>query len=620
MDRLATRTPDRRAGRSRPATNVVPLPRSAAVPPANVEARPRATAPATGDSLHADSFDRWLHSNLARYSRAISPAALLLAYVDWIAHLGLSPAKQAELTRKAWRKLYRLALYLPRSLSRDAPPCIEPLEQDRRFRHPGWKQFPFNVISQSFLLTQQWWYNATSEVRGVSKRHEDIAVFVARQLLDIVSPANFPLTNPEVLAKTIETRGLNLYFGWLNWIADFERTQAGRPPAGVEQFRPGETVAITPGSVVFRNRLIEVIQYAPATDKVRAEPVLIVPAWIMKYYILDLSPPNSLIRYLVDHGHTVFCISWKNPDAGDLDRGMEDYLRMGVGDALDVVSAIIPDEKIHAVGYCLGGTLLAIAAAALARDSDPRLAIVTLFAAQTDFSEPGELGLFIEESQLMFLEDMMFDRGYLSAEQMSGAFQLLRSNDLVWSRMVHEYLMGEPAPMTDMMAWNADTTRMPYRMHAQYLRRLFLNNDLAVGRYRVGGRPVAVSDIRVPMFVVGTASDHIAPWRSVYKIHLLTGTEITFVLTTGGHNMGIVSEPGHPGRSYQVMTRPADGKYYDADGYAALAPRKQGSWWPEWQQWLAARSGNEVPPPAMGNAARGYPPMEAAPGSYVLMP
>jgi len=602
MDRIASRSRKRVAVRPPPPVLVTP-PAEPSRPPA--PARARFPTPANGDSLHADSFDRWLHSNLARYTRAISPAALLLAYVDWIAHLSLSPAKQAELTRKAWRKLYRLALYVPRSLSRDAPPCIEPLEQDRRFNHPGWKLYPFNVISQSFLLTQQWWYNATSEIRGVSKRHEDIAVFVARQLLDIVSPSNFLPTNPEVLAKTVETRGLNLFFGGLNWIADFERQQAGRPPAGIEAFRPGETVAVTPGRVVFRNRLIEVIQYAPATASVQAEPILIVPAWIMKYYILDLSPANSLIRYLVEHGHTVFCISWKNPDAGDRDRGMEDYLRMGVGDALDAVTAIVPGEKVHAVGYCLGGTLLAIAAAALARGNEQQLASVTLFAAQTDFSEPGELGLFIEESQLMFLEDMMFDRGYLSAEQMSGAFQLLRSNDLVWSRLVREYLMGEPAPMTDMMAWNADTTRMPYRMHAQYLRRLFLNNDLAVGRYRVGGRPIAISDIRAPMFVVGTASDHIAPWRSVYKIHLLTSTEITFVLTTGGHNMGIVSEPGRPGRSYQVMTRPADGKYFDADGYASQAPRKPGSWWPEWEAWLRARSGRDVtPPPPPSDAQR----------------
>jgi polyhydroxyalkanoate synthase len=571
-----------------------------------------------GDALHADSFDRWLHSNLARFSRAISPAALLLAYVDWIAHLGLSPAKQAELARKAWRKAYRLALYLPRSLDKDAPWCIEPLEQDRRFSHPDWRLYPFNVIAQSFLLTQQWWYNATSEIRGVAKHHEDIAVFVARQLLDIVSPSNFLASNPRAIGKTLETHGLNLYFGWQNWLAEFERIQAGRPPAGADAFRPGETVAVTPGQVVFRNRLIELIQYAPTTATVRAEPVLIVPAWIMKYYILDLSPSNSLIGHLVDRGHTVFCISWKNPDANDRDRGMEDYLRMGIGDALDAVEAICGLPGVHAVGYCLGGTLLAIAAAAMARDGDKRLSTITLLAAQTDFSEPGELGLFIEESQMMFLEDIMFDRGYLSAGEMSGAFQLLRSNDLFWSRAVHQYLMGETSPMTDMMAWNADTTRMPYRMHAQYLRRLFLNNDLALGRYRVTGKPVALSDVRVPMFVVGTESDHVAPWRSVYKIHLLADGEITFALTTGGHNMGIVSPPGTPKRAYRILTHSADGKYIDADSYLAQASRREGSWWSAWFEWLDLHSTGEEAPPRIGAPSKGYPPIEPAPGGYVL--
>jgi polyhydroxyalkanoate synthase len=298
---------------------------------------------------------------------------------------------------------------------------------------------------------------------------------------------------------------------------------------------------------------------------------------------------------------------------------MEDYLRMGVQDALGAVNAIVPGRKVHAVGYCLGGTLLAIAAAAMARDEDDRLASVTLFAAETDFSEPGELGLFIGESEIMFLEDIMFDRGYLAAEQMAGAFQLLRSYDLVWSRSVREYLMGEPARMTDLMAWNADSTRMPYRMHSQYLRRLFLRDDLAEGRYRVGGRPVALSDVRVPMFVVGTVSDHVAPWRSVHKIHLLTGAELTFVLTTGGHNAGIVSPPGHPGRSYQVLTRPADGRYFDADGYLTRAARRDGSWWPEWAAWLALRSSGEVEPPPLGAPGEGYGALAPAPGTYVLM-
>ena len=569
-------------------------------------------------TLPVEGFDRSLHAVLGRWTRAISPTSLLLAYVDWLSHLALSPAKQAHLAQKALRKAHRLALYLPRATAGGPETCIDPLEQDRRFSHPDWQRFPFNVVWQSFLLAQQWCYNATTEVRGVSRHHEEIVTFVTRQLLDIVSPSNFVATNPEVLHRTFETGGYNLFQGWLNWLDDWERIQAGRPPAGAEAFQPGRSVAITPGKVVFRNRLIELIQYAPATDKVHPEPVLIVPAWIMKYYVLDLSPRNSLIRHLVANGHTVFCISWKNPDAAERDRGMEDYLRMGMMDAFAAVSAIVPGAKRHCVGYCLGGTLASIGVAAMARDNDDRLASLTLLASQVDFSEPGELALFIDESEVSFLEDIMFDRGFLSAGQMAGAFQLLRSNDLVWSRMVREYLMGERRPMSDLMALNADATRLPYRMHSEYLRRLYLRNDLAEGRYRVGGRPVALNDIRLPIFCVGTAGDHVAPWRSVYKLHLLTDSEITFALAGGGHNTGIVSEPGGRNRGYQVMTRPYDGKYLDPDAFLAEAARKDGSWWTEWVQWLKSRSGEPGPPPALGAPDAGYAVLGDAPGTYVL--
>jgi polyhydroxyalkanoate synthase subunit PhaC len=406
--------------------------------------------------------------------------------------------------------------------------------------------------------------------------------------------------------------------GWLNLIEDWERAVAGRRPVGADTFAVGRNVAVTPGKVILRNRLMELIQYAPATEQVYAEPVLIVPAWIMKYYILDLSPGNSLVKYLVDRGHTVFMVSWKNPDADDRDLGMDDYLRLGVMDALQAVSTILPKRKIHGVGYCLGGTLLSIAASALARDGDDRLATLSLLAAQTDFTEAGQLMMFIDESQVAFLQDVMWEQGYLDARQMAGAFQILRSSDLIWSHMLRQYLMGEREPMNDLMAWNADATRMPYRMHSEYLHRLFLDNELAEGRYDVGGWPVALSDIRAPIFAVGTQRDHVAPWRSTYKINLLTDTDVTFALTAGGHNAGIVSEPGHPGRSFQLATKRAADKYRDPSSWQAEVPLQEGSWWPSWQEWLAQHSSGKIAPPSLGKKDNGYPWLCGAPGTYVL--
>ncbi len=336
--------------------------------------------------------------------------------------------------------------------------------------------------------------------------------------------------------------------------------------------------------------------------------------------ILDLSPHNSLVKYLVDHGHTVFMISWKNPGSEDRDLGMEDYRRLGIMAALEAISTICPQRRIHAAGYCLGGTLLAIAVAAMAGEHDDRLQSMTLFATQTDFTEAGELQLFIDESQISYLENLMWDQGYLDDAQMSGAFQLLRSNDLIWSRVIHEYLLGQREPLNDLMAWNADATRLPYRMHTEYLRGLFLHNDLFEGRYRVDNRSIDLNDIRVPIFAVGTVRDHVAPWRSVYKISLLTDTEVTFLLTSGGHNAGIVSEPGHPHRSYQSATRPAHAAYVDADTWQAATPTRDGSWWPTWQAWLAERSSGRVTPPGLGAPSCGYPQLADAPGSYVLQP
>jgi polyhydroxyalkanoate synthase len=543
------------------------------------------TSAPPGPEFHAfANLDRALQANLARLTLGLSPTVLTRAYLEWLLHLATSPGKQAQLLEKAIRKAVRFLLYASHAaVDPNAEPCIEPLPQDHRFTGQDWQRWPYNVISQAFLLTQQWWHNATTEIPGVPKRDQEILAFAARQFLDVFAPSSLPWINSEVVRTPWLEGGRNLVRGARNFMEDGEQSISGKPPVGAEQFQVGVNVAATPGKVVYRNPLIELIQYLPTTETVSAKPFLIVPAWIMKYYILDLSSHNSLIKYLVDRGHTVFILSWRNPTAEDHDLGMDDYRRLGVMTAPDAVSAILPDTRIHAVGYCLGGALLTIAAAAMARDDDDRLKTLTLLAGQTDFTEAGELMLFVNETQLAYLENLRWDQGYLDTHQMSGAFQLLRPNDLIWSRLVHDYLLGRRQSMTDLMAWNADQTRLPYRMHSQYLRSLFLGNDLAQGRYLVDERPITISDIRAPLFAVGTVCDHVAPWRSVYKIHLLADAdEVTFVLTSGGHNAGIVSEPGHRGRSYQMTTRKEGDKYVNPETWQLVAPRHEGSWWAAW--------------------------------------
>ncbi|UHC19518.1 alpha/beta fold hydrolase [Methylobacterium currus] len=610
-----------------PATSALPIPVEPSAPPAlrlvrpHPEAAPPGTSAAPGDDRDllatSEAIDEAVHAAVARATGGLSPAALANAWSDWAVHLAFSPGKQAELVVKAARKGERLAEFVLRSALQGgrAEPCIEPLPQDRRFDDPAWRAWPFSLFAQSFLLTQQWWHNATTGVRGVSRAHEAVVAFTARQMLDGIAPSNNPLTNPVVLGETLCTGAENLGQGALNLIEDVVRSMAGGArSAGAGSFAVGREVAATPGRVVYRNGLIELIQYAPATDAVQPEPVLIVPAWINKYYILDLSPENSLVRHLVGQGFTVFMISWRNPGPDDRDLSFDDYRRRGVMEALDAITGLLLERRVHLTGYCLGGTLAAIAAAAMVRDGDDRIASLTLFAAQVDFTEAGELTLFINESQISFLESLMRSTGTLDATQMAGAFQLLRSNDLIWSRMVDSYLLGRREEASDLTAWNADATRMPARMHAEYLRSLFLDNDLAEGRFRVEGRPVALGDIRVPVFLVGTERDHVAPWRSVFKLALLTEAEVTFLLTNGGHNAGIVSEAGHPHRRYRVHTRAAGDLYVDPEGFLRRARAADGSWWPEWTAWLAARSGPPGPPP---RARPGAPALDPAPGRYV---
>ena len=561
--------------------------------------------------------DRLFHAVMAQFTAGLSPASLAMAYFDWMLHLSQSPGKQKILVEKALRKTTRLGLYAMRNLTdKSCAHCIQPLIHDQRFRAPEWQQLPFCLIYQNFLLIQQWWHNATTGIAGMSAHHEQVVSFTARQLLDMVSPVNFIATNPEVLNAIASQQGKNLIRGAEYLIEDAERMLGGHAPLGVENFRPGKEIAITPGRVVFRNHLMELIQYAPQTPEVFEHPIFIVPAWIMKYYILDLSPHNSLVNYLVGHGHTVYMISWRNPSAEDRDYGMDDYLHQGVLTALnEIIQRESLDVKIQAVGYCLGGTLLAMAAAWLAQQKNKNIASLTLLAAQTDFTEAGELRLFIDESQLDYLDDMMWNQGYLDTRQMAGTFQLLRSNDLIWSRMVNLYLLGKREVMTDLMAWNADATRMPFRMQSEYLRQLFLNNDLFQGRLKVNNQTIALSDIELPTFVVATETDHVAPWRSVYKINLAISGDVTFLLTSGGHNAGITSEPGHPRRHYKIGLCPHADRYTDPEAWLQVAHYVEGSWWPAWTAWLERAQLQHAATLIAEPVMQGLP---AAPGDYVL--
>jgi len=601
----------------------VPMLRPETLAPASHEAGEVPECPKEQPGLlfsdHQD-LDRYLNYLVARATAGVAPAAVANAFFDWGFHLASSPGLQLELLGAAVHQWMRLAAFAQTAAisGTHADPCTLPQANDNRFRSERWKEFPFSIYSQAFLLLEEWWHEAATRVRGVEKQNQRRVDFMMRQVLDVFAPTNFVLTNPDVLVRTQAECGLNLVHGFWNFLDDLERLRTRQAPEGAERFKVGKTVAVTRGKVVFRNHLIELIQYEPKTKKVHPEPVLIVPAWIMKYYILDLRPENSLVKYLVEQGFTVFIISWRNPDAEDRYTSFDDYRRLGVMAAIDTVSQIVGGHKIHAAGYCLGGTLLATAAAAMALDDDDRLQTLTMLAAQADFREAGELTLFIDESQVSLLEDMMEHQGFLDSVQMAGAFQLLRSNDLIWSHVVNDYLLGERQPVFDLLAWNADATRMPYRMHSDYLRSLFLNNDLAEGRFKVNGRTIALTDLRVPIFALGTETDHVAPWRSVYKFNILSDTTVTFLLTSGGHNAGIVSPPGTPNRSYRMGTKVEEGRFVDPDEWIERTPKSDGSWWPAWTRWLAERSSEPDYPPPMGAPELGLEPLDDAPGTYVF--
>ncbi|OJY32427.1 MAG: PHA synthase [Legionella sp. 40-6] len=545
-------------------------------------------------------------ANLAKTTGGMSPAALRIAFFSWLVQLEQSPGLLLELAAYP-------AVHANDCINNVL--CVERAAggKDVRFHKDSWQYMPWRLWAEGFLQVEDWWRRATTKVPGLPPHVERTVSFCVRQILDALSPSNFVLTNPDLFYETIHSGGINLVHGTEIAVGELIEKIFGTPPVGAEQFIPGKKVAITPGRVVFKNHLIELIQYEPQTKTVFKEPILIIPAWIMKYYILDLSPHNSLVNWFVSQGHTVFIISWCNPDSRDRDLGMDDYYRQGAMAAIDEVSTLMPEAKINLMGYCLGGTLAMITAAAMARDGDERLNSLTLLAAQGDFTEAGELMLFATESEISFLINMMWEQGYLDTKQMAGSFQMLRTYDLIWSKMIQDYMHGMTRGMIDLTAWNADATRMPYKMHSEYLEQLFLNNDFAEGRFTVEGMPVAPENIQLPIFAVSTEKDHVAPWQSVYKVHLMTKGDITFVLTGGGHNAGIVSEPGHPGHSYRIHEHKNDEPYLNAPAWLNLAEKQDGSWWCGWHDWLMQHgTPKRIPSPVINESK------PSAPGTYVL--
>lgn len=548
-------------------------------------------------------LDHLFHTWLNQYF-GVSAISNMLSMCDWLMHFSCSPDSQMNLTMSFYQKMLN---YFDNNWEHN----------DRRFKNDLWKTFPFNYYVKSFLLAEQFLHEAAN-IRGVSKHHQLMNHFMVQQLLNIIAPTNNIFTNPEVLDASYKQNGANFINGFNNFLEDTLNTSYGIPKHTPDKFEVGKNIAITPGKVIYKNELIELIQYAPSTPQVYSKPVLIVPACIMKYYILDLSAHNSLVKYLVSQGHTVFMISWKNPEIIDQKLTIDDYVNLGVLSAIDVVNKLMPNIPINTVGYCIGGTLLMIAAAYLAGKKDRRINTVTLFAAQIDFTYAGEILAFVDESQVTMLKDVMQCQGYLEGKQMASAFAIMHSHDLIWGKIIKEYLLGERQSAFDLMAWNADATRLPAKMHTQYLEEFFLDNALIQGDFTVNKQGISLVNIDVPIFAVSTVTDHVAPWKSVYKVHFFTKTDLTFVLTTGGHNVGIVSEPGHAGRLYQVMARKQQDVCLSPDAWKKTAPSKEGSWWPEWQNWLASFSGEKIVPPKMGDKAKGYPILCDAPGTYVF--
>ena len=526
------------------------------------------------------------------------------------------PARLAEAQVGLWNNYMELWQHTAnKMMGQNAEPLVKPETDDRRFLDSDWEENPvFDFIKQSYLMTSKWMIDSVRETDGLDDETARKVDFYTRQFVDAMAPTNFAMTNPEVLRETVDSKGQNLINGLSNLLDDLERGDGQLKIKHVEEdaFEIGVTVATSPGKVVFQNELFQLLQFSPLTKKVRKTPLLIVPPWINKYYILDLREKNSFIKWATEQGHTVFVVSWVNPDARLGTKTFEDYMLDGPVAAVGAACNAAGSDKVNIIGYCIGGTMTAAALAYMAEKGDDRVASATFFTTMVDFEEPGELGVFIDEEQLASLEDKMGERGYLEGSEMASTFSMLRANDLIWSFVINNYLLGkEPFPF-DLLFWNADSTRMPAVMHSYYLRKMYQENALIKpGALELGGVKIDLRKIKVPVYILSTKEDHIAPWKSTFAATQIYSGNTKFVLASSGHIAGVVNPPVSDRYSYRTNAKKAKTPAVWLEG----ATEHKGSWWPDWDKWVKKFAGTQVAAREPGKGK--FKAIEDAPGSYV---
>jgi len=544
------------------------------------------------------------------------------AFFDLAAKMFANPFKLAETQMHLMRDYSALwQSSVLRMMGQTPTPVAAPAAGDKRFRHEDWEEhFLFDYVKQSYLITARWLHKSVAEVEGLDAGTQRKVDFFTRQFIDALAPSNFALTNPEVFRETVATGGQNLVNGMNNLLDDIERGNGKLKISmtDTKAFELGVNIATTPGKVVFQNDLIQLIQYEPTTKKVHKRPLLIMPPWINKYYILDLREKNSLVRWCAEQGLTVFVISWVNPDAKLANKDFSDYMLEGPLAALDAIEKATGEREVNALGYCLGGTLLAATLAYMAVKKDKRIVSASFMTALVDFAVSGELGVFIDEEQVASLERKMNERGYLEGSEMADTFNMLRSNDLIWSFVINNYLMGrDPFPF-DLLHWNGDSTRMPARMHSYYLRNMYLENQLKKpGGITLNGVPIDLSKISVPSYFVSAIEDHIAPWKATYAGPHLLGGKSRFVLSGSGHIAGMINPPAAKKYGYWTNDKLAG----TPDAWLKGARAHEGSWWTNWIEWLKPNLGPLVAARPVGktNGKSGLKAIEAAPGSYARL-